>query len=124
MQKLPLSFTEKVEPRFIHGCGAQRPRVAQIELLDAFIRKISESRQACSAGLEARERLRQVVLREIVVTGEVLIFCQLVIHLKGRLVGSLVPHGHSLKRSIRSIRQRHKLIQQVSAVGSKQAVGI
>ena len=81
--------------------------MADVELLDALVGQIAKSRQGRSAGLEARKRFRQVVLREVVVAGEMLIFRQFVIYLKGGLVGSLVPHGHILKGAVRTIGLRH-----------------
>ena len=93
--------------------------MTHIYLLNALIRQITESRHRRPARLESSEGLRQIVLREVVVAGKALVFCQLVINLGGELIAALMPKRHTLKSVERTagieryVGIRHKLSQLV-----------
>ena len=114
MQKGTLPLAEKREPYFVDCCRADRPGMADIDLLDrAHPSRSPNPGKFAPARLESGERFRQIVLRKVVVAGEMLVSCQLVIIFDGELIAALVPQRHTLKRSVRAIGFRHELVQQV-----------
>ena len=97
MQERALAFAEESESRFIHRGRSESPSMAHVQLLDSFIGQISKPWNIRAARLEPGERLFQIVLREVIVAGKVLIFSQLVVNLHRELVAPLVPEWHSLE---------------------------
>src|ERR1700682_4580572 len=97
VQEGTLPLAEKSESYFVHCCRTDRPGMTHIELLNALIRQITESRQSRPTCLESGEWFRQIVLRKVVVAGETLVSCQLVINLGGELIAALMAKGHTLK---------------------------
>src|SRR6266403_4063687 len=119
VQKGTLPFAEKSESYFVHCCRTDRPGMTHVELLNALIRQITESRQSRPARLESGEWFRQIVLRKVVVAREALVSCQLVINLGGELIAALMAKRHILKSVKRpaGIERyggfRHELIELV-----------
>ena len=69
-----LAFTEERESNFVHCRASDCPRVADVQLLGSFVRKIPKIRQGRPSSLEPCEWLRQIVLRKIVITGKAMVF--------------------------------------------------
>ena len=57
VQKGTLPFAEKSESYFVHCCRTDRPGMTHIELLNALIRQITESRQSRPARLESGDKV-------------------------------------------------------------------
>src|SRR5437016_1977114 len=86
-----------------------------VYLLRSLVGQIAKARQRRATRLESRERFCQVVLRQIVITGQVLALRQFVVDLRGELIASFMPQRHSLTRAIRTVRQRNVLIHQIKS---------
>ena len=84
-----------------------------VYLLRSLISQIAKARQRRSTRLEARERFGQIMLREIVVAREMLVLRKLMVDLRCKLVAPLVSKRYSLKRAVRTIRQRNVLVQKI-----------
>src|SRR5690349_2767734 len=112
MQKRSLPFPEQRESSLVHSRSANRPGVADVDLLDALVGQIAESRQVRPARLESGKRFREVMIGQIVVAGQVLTLCQFMINLDRKLVAALVPEGYALEQTVADICLRHELIHQ------------
>ena len=111
VQKCPLALAEKCKARLIHRCRANGPRVTDVDLLHALIGKIAKSWQIRPARLKTRERLREIMLREVVVAAQMLVLRDFMIDLQRKLIRALVPQRHRLKGSVGPVRMRNELIQ-------------
>src|SRR4029077_12395836 len=58
MQKRPLALAEQRKARLVHRRRANRPGVADVDLLNALVGQITKSRQVRSARLKSCERFR------------------------------------------------------------------
>ena len=119
MQERCLTFAEHRESNFVYRRRTNRVRMADIDLLNSFVRQVTESRQVGTSGLESRKRLLQMVLFEIIVARQMLLFRKLVIHFYSELIAVLVPKRNSLKSAVSDIRLRHKLVHQIRCRGVK-----
>src|SRR6266436_7863031 len=97
MKKCALPLAEKCKPRLVDCGRADRPGMADIQLLEPLIRQIAKLRKRCAAGLKPRERLFQIVLRKIIVTRQSLVLIEFVVNLDGELIAPLMSQGHSLE---------------------------
>src|SRR6266850_3002599 len=108
MEERALPLAEKRKPRLVDCGRADRPGMADIQLLDPLIRQIAKLGKCCAAGLKSGERLFKKVLRKIVITRQMLVLRELVIHLNRELIGAFVPERHALKSPVGAIGLRHK----------------
>src|SRR5882724_7975953 len=110
MQKCALPFTKHREAYFVHRRSTDCIRMRDIDLLNSFIRQVPEPGQVCTARLESREGLFQMMLFEIVIARQMLLLCDLMIDLYRKLVAVFVTQGHALKGVISNICLWHKLL--------------
>src|SRR5258708_3433945 len=113
MQESALALTEQRESSFVNRCRANRPSVADVELLNSLVGQIAEARQVRSPRLKSRKRFLQIVLGEVVVAAQALILRELVVNLKRGLIGALMPERYRLKSTVSPVGKRDKLIQQI-----------
>ncbi len=113
MQKCALALAKKSEARFVDGSRADRPGVADVHLLNSFVGQVAKAGNVRATRLETRKRLREIMIRQVVVAGEVLIPRQLVIHFQGELIAMFVAERHTLKQAGAAVCVRDELIQQV-----------
>src|SRR5882762_9402792 len=113
MQERALALAEERKPHFIHRGCAKGPGMRDVQLLRSLVRQIAKTRQRGAARLEPGKRFREVVLREIVITCQMLVLCQFVVDLHSELITSLVPQRHRLRCAIRTIRLRNILVQKI-----------
>src|SRR5258708_17377577 len=105
-----LSFTKHRDAYFVHRRSTDCIRMRDIDLLNSFIRQVTEPGQVRSPGLESREGLFQMMLFEIVIARQMLLLCDLVIDLYRKLVAGFVTQRHALKRVTSYICLWHKLL--------------
>src|SRR6267143_5700370 len=108
MEKRALPLAEKRKTRLVDCGRADRPGMADIQLLDPFIRQVAKLRKCCAAGLKSGERLCKKVLCKIVITRQMLVLRELMINLDRELIGALMPKRHALKSPVGAIGLRHK----------------
>src|SRR5258708_31565250 len=108
MGKSGVPLAEKRKTRLVDRGRADRPGMADIQLLDPLIRQIAKLGKCCAAGLKSGERLFKKVLRKIVITRDMLVLRELMINLDRELIGAFVPERHALKSSVGAIGLRHK----------------
>src|SRR5215813_4006763 len=113
MQKCSLSFAKESESRLIDGRSANGPCVADVYLLRPVIRQISKAGEVRAASLKAGKRLFQMMLRKVIVAGQLLISREFMIDLHRELVRVLVTKWHTLKECIADVCLRHKMVQKV-----------
>jgi len=113
MQEGSLPFAEKRKSQFIHGRRSDRPGMAEIQLLDALVGQVAKTGQAGAAGLELGKRLGKIMIGKVVVAGQALVFCQLMIDLDRELIAGLMPEGNSLESAVGPIRAWNILVQEI-----------
>ena len=106
-------FPEEREPDFVHSGRADSPSVADVDLLRTIIRQVAKSGQVGAARLETCKRLLKMMLREIVVAGQVLLAGQLVIDLRRKLVRVLVSDRYCLEKAASLVWRGYELIEQI-----------
>src|SRR5882672_7245655 len=114
MEERALPLAEKRKTRLVDCGRADRPGMADIQLLDPLIRQIAKFRKCCAAGLKSGERLFKKVLRKVVITRQMLVLRELMINFDGELIGTFMPERHALKSPVGAIGLRHKS-QQVDS---------
>src|SRR6266403_1093367 len=117
MEKRSLAFAEQREAGFIYGRRANSPGMADVDLLDALVGQITETRQVGPAGLKPGERLFQKVIGQVVVSGQALVLRQFVIDFYRELIAALVPQRYSLEEAVSDIRCRDILRKQIRGRG-------
>ena len=93
MIKILLALPEVIESEFVHLCGVDRPRVAQIPLLNAGLKYRAESRNVRAGTLEIGKRFGPRIVVEIVVGAKLLAGVDSVIEVNRKLIAELRFHG-------------------------------
>src|SRR5579864_6732929 len=93
MIEIFLTLSEIIKSEFVHLCGPDGPRMAQIPLLDARLEYRTESGHVCAGALEIGKRFSSRIVVEIVVGAKLLAGVDSVIEVNRKLIAALWLHG-------------------------------
>ena len=112
----PLRFAIVVEAELVDRGVVDRPGMAQVVLLEAFVGDGSETRYIRAGSLKLRKGRNYVVIIEIIVEAKILLVIEPVIESQSELVAAIGLHRYGLDNVASSLWNRNKL-KQINSSG-------
>ena len=104
----PLRFSHVSKTELVHEAIADGPGVTQVPLLETLFDVGSEARHVRTSSLEIVKRVGRELIREVVISAELLLAVDSVIDADGGLIGAVLAGLNSLEKTIGGICPRNK----------------